>query len=89
VRPKNKELQRLYYSGKKKQHTIKNMLVINAHCKVILLTLTCEGKKHDKKIADEASYRFPQDSILYQDSGFQGLVYTFVKFIQPKKKPRG
>ncbi len=89
VRPKNKELQRLYYSGKKKQHTIKNVLVINAHCKVILLTLTCEGKKHDKKIADEASYRFPQDSILYQDSGFQGLVCTFVKFIQPKKKPRG
>jgi hypothetical protein len=55
----------------------------------MLLTLTCEGKKHDKKAADEADYSLPQDSILYQDTGFQGFTLAGVTIIQPKKKPRG
>jgi hypothetical protein len=89
TRPKDKEQQKTYYSGKKKQHTLKNIVVINALCKIILLTLTCEGKKHDKKAADEAAYRLPKDSFLYQDTGFQGFTLAGVTIIQPKKKPRG
>ncbi len=89
VRPKDKTLQKLYYSGKKKQHTLKNIVVINAWCKIILLTFTCEGKKHDKKAADEADYQLPEDSQLYQDTGFQGFTLVGVTIIQPKKKPRG
>ena len=89
VRPKDKEAQKLYYSGKKKQHTLKNIVMIGTLCKIILLTPTCEGKKHDKKIADEANYTLPQDSLLYQDTGFQGFTIAGVTIIQPKKKPRG
>jgi len=89
VRPQDKTLQKLYYSGKQKQHTLKNIVVINAWCKIILLTLTCEGKKHDKKVADEAGYQLPENSCLYQDTGFQGFTLEGVTIIQPKKKPRG
>jgi hypothetical protein len=89
TRPKDKERQKTYYSGKKRQHTIKNIVLINALCKIILLTLTCEGKKHDKKAADEANYSLPENSDLYQDSGFQGFTLAGVNIIQPKKKPRG
>jgi hypothetical protein len=88
-RPKDRVAQKEYYSGKKKQHTVKNILVINARCKVIFLTSTCEGKKHDKKAADEAGYSLPDGSILYQDTGFQGFTIVGVTIIQPKKKPRG
>lgn len=89
VRPKDKTRQKLFYSGKKKQHTLKNIVLINARCKIILLTLTCEGKKHDKRAADEADYRVPEGSLLYQDTGFQGFILAGVTIIQPKKKPRG
>lgn len=89
VRPKDEEQQKLYYSGKKKQHTLKNIILINALCKIILLTETCEGKKHDKKAADEAEYALPEDSLLYQDTGFQGFCLAGVMIVQPKKKPRG
>ena len=89
VRPKDTELQKLYYSGKKKVHTLKNLLLINALCKIIFLSATEEGKKHDKKVADEAQYTLPQDSLLYQDTGFQGFSVTGVVIVQPKKKPRG
>jgi len=89
VRPKDQAAQRLYYSGKRKHHTVKNILIINLGCKVILLTPTCEGKKHDKKAADEASYTLPEGSTLGQDTGFQGFSLAGVTMLQPKKKPRG
>ncbi len=88
-RPRDKEAQKKYYSGKKKQHTIKNMVVINTLCKILFLSRTCEGKKHDKKAADEAGYDFPEGSIVFQDRGLQGFAVVGVIVIQPKKKPRG
>lgn len=89
VRPTDPVAQRLYYSGKKKQHTLKNILVIAVSGKVIFLSLTCEGKKHDKKVADEAGYTFPTGSVLCQDTGLQGFSLSGVIILQPKKKPRG
>ncbi len=88
-RPKDKEAQKQYYSGKKKQHTIKNMVVINTLCKILFLSQTCHGKKHDKKAADEAGYDFPEGSTVFQDRGLQGFTVAGVIVIQPKKKPRG
>jgi hypothetical protein len=88
-RPKDPEAQKTYYSGKKKRHTVKNIVVINAQCRVIFLTTTCEGKKHDKKATDEAGYSFPDGSRVYQDTGFQGFTCAGVTILQPKKKPRG
>ena len=88
-RPKDAQVQKTYYSGKKKQHTIKNNLVSNAACKVVLLTPSFEGRIHDKQIADTTGYTVPSGSTLYQDSGFQGWTRPGVNVIQPKKKPRG
>jgi hypothetical protein len=50
---------------------------------------TYEGKRHDKSIADEQAYVFPQGSQLYQDTGFQGYKPPGIEVIQPKKKPKG
>lgn len=88
-RPSDQELQRLFYSGKRKNHTIKNVVIINEQCKIVLLTPTCEGKKNDKKVSDEADFSLPSGSCLYQDTGFQGFALEDVVSIQPKKKPRG
>jgi hypothetical protein len=88
-RPTDPDAQKKYYSGKKKQHTVKNIVVIGSQCKILFLTHTCEGKKHDKKAADEAGYSLPADSVLYQDTGFQGFTIAGVTILQPKKKPRG
>ena len=53
-RPKNKEKQESHYSGKKKRHTVKNNIVTEKRTKrVKVLSATSEGKKHDKKLADE------------------------------------
>ena len=54
-RPTNAAQQQEQYSGKKKTHTDKNILLVNEHTtKVVYLGPTVAGKKHDKKAADEA-----------------------------------
>jgi hypothetical protein len=87
-RPKDKEDRKTYYSGKKKAHTVKNNVVTERGGKVLFLSDTYEGKKHDKKIADEEGYEFPEGSTVWQDTGFQGYAPEGVTTKQPKKKPR-
>jgi len=88
-RPQDPEAQHLYYSGKQKQHTIKNDVLIDKLCKIRFLSDTVEGKKNDKRLADESGYRVPTGSVLAQDAGFQGFHLEGVSILQPKKKPRG
>lgn len=88
-RPKDKDAQKDYYSGKQKQHTVKNNLITERGGKVVYLSGTYAGKRHDKKIADIEDYRFPSGSKLLQDTGFQGYRPAGVTIVQPKKKPRG
>lgn len=91
-RPQDPERQKLNYSGKKKTHTRKNLVITDPQRRVQYLSLTCEGKKHDKAIAHSENYTFPDHSTLYQDTGFQGYQpanTVEVETLQPKKKPRG
>lgn len=86
--PKDKADRKTYYSGKRKSHTVKNLVVHDRGGKVRYLSDTYEGKKHDKAIADEENLRFPKGSTLWQDTGFQGFAPAGVTVQQPKKKPR-
>jgi hypothetical protein len=88
-RPQDPEEQHLYYSGKQKKHTIKNDIVIDEPCRIHFLSDTVEGKKNDKRLADESGYCVPKNSVLAQDAGFQGFHLEGVAILQPKKKPRG
>ena len=56
---------------------------------IVYLSKTVEGKKHDKKLADEEAIEYPAGTKLQQDTGFQGYAPKGVKIWQPKKKPRG
>jgi len=89
VRPSDATKQRTYYSGKQKDHTVKYEVLNTLDCKISFLSTMAEGKKHDKKLADECAYRLPVGSRLVQDTGFQGFTVTDVHILQPKKKPRG
>jgi hypothetical protein len=85
-RPKNAKKQALYYSGKKKIHSDKNLLIATAKKKRIsYLSSTYPGKTHDKKVADTENISYPQQITLYQDSGFQGYQPNVRKVVQPKK----
>lgn len=87
-RPKDKQERQQHYSGKKKMFSVKNLVVSQRQGKVLYLSDTYEGKKHDKAICDEEDYCFPPGTQLWKDTGFQGYEPEGVKTHQPKKKPR-
>lgn len=86
-RPTDPLTQREKYSGKKKTHTDKNILLVNENTKkVIYLSPTVEGKKHDKKATEEAAIAYPANATLAKDTGFQGYEPKGVLTMQPKKR---
>jgi len=88
-RPVNIDKQKEKYSGKKKTHTDKNLLLVNENTKkVVYLSPTVEGKKHDKKLADESRISYPKNASLTKDTGFEGYEPKDVVTQQPKKSER-
>src|SRR5260370_21702302 len=85
-RPTDAAQQKEQYSGKKKTHTDKNLLLVNAHtAQVVSLGPTVVGKTHDKKAADVAQIGYPTNATLGKDTGFQGDEPAGVRTRQPKK----
>jgi hypothetical protein len=88
-RPKDPQKQRACYSGRKKRHTVKN-LVVEERRSVEFLSPTAPGSQHDKTLAEPLeAVRFPGQSVVMADSGFQGLVLQNQALIHPEKKPQG
>jgi hypothetical protein len=86
VRPSGSEKQKAHYSGKKKTHTVKNVIVSNIHSgKVVYLSATQPGSVHDKKLSDQSHLRFPDQSTLSKDTGFQGYEPPECLTLQPQK----
>jgi hypothetical protein len=88
-RPQANKQQTAHYSGKKKTHTDKNIVVVNRHSKkVAYLSATRPGKVHDKKLADDSAIVYPKQAVLGKDTGFQGYTPAQVLSYQPKKAKR-
>ena len=85
-RPKNKEKQALHYSGKKKAHSDKNVVIAHTKTKRVgYLSQTYAGKTHDKKIVDTEPLVYPRGAKLRKDTGFQGYEPRGCQTYQPKK----
>lgn len=88
-RPKDPIKQTLHYSGKKKGHYDKNLVVANTQSKRIgFLSRTLPGIAHDKAMADWAEIRYPRGTTLRSDLGFWGYAPQVQRHVQPKKSQR-
>jgi hypothetical protein len=88
-RPTDVAKQKEHYSGKKKTHTDKHLLLVNAHTRNVgYLGPTIAGTMHDKKAADEAQIASPANATLDKDTGFQGYEPAGVLTQQPQKTPK-
>lgn len=85
-RPKKPRKQAIHYSGKKKMHTDKNVVIVNTRSKRVgYLSPTHAGKTHDKKVADREQITYPRKATLRKDTGFQGYEPNVKHSYQPKK----
>ena len=90
-RSTDRDVQKDQYSGKRKTHTDKNLVISDKYCKILFLSETEEGKMHDKKIIDESEIELPKESLLFMDTGFVDYQAKGddIQVIMPTKKPKG
>jgi len=90
-RPKNRLRRRLYYSGKRKKHTVKNLYTTNQKELIIYKTKHKQiGKRHDYKIYKDNHPKLPNEVTSMYDLGFLGVKddYPEQKSSLPIKKKR-
>ena len=91
-RPQNTQKQKANYSGKKKRHTRKNIIISTRHKRIGFLSKTVEGKEADITIlrANAPPRIIPKNITTHVDLGFKGLEteYPDHRISIPNKKPR-
>ncbi len=80
--------QKLDYSGKKKTHTRKNVVVNDEKRRILIITPTVKGSMHDKRIYDKYSLgdTIPKEVTQWVDTGFQGIAKDYDIDVQMPKK---
>jgi hypothetical protein len=84
-------LQKEFFSGKKKKHTNKNLVLSSSRREILVLSKTKPGKNHDYALFKELNPQIPSYVVNWVDLGFQGIKKDFpsLEVIMPNKKPRG
>ncbi len=74
-RPKKNKQNKKCYSGKKKTHTRKNIILADEKKRILLISPTKAGGRHDKRLTDKISLveNIPKHVGILADSGFQGI----------------
>ena len=89
-RPKDPEKQKSEYSGKKKRHTKKNVVISSLKNRfVMFLSRTRDGTVHDKRIVEEEQLKCHNPAIgALTDTGLLGLKIGNMKIVMPKKNSK-
>lgn len=86
-RPKREHSARKHYSGKKKCHTRKTIVMVDAHKRIGVMSPTKSGRRHDKRLADKSTLfdHIPDDVGVCADTGFQGAGDKHANLLLPYK----
>ena len=86
-RPKNASKRKKLYSGKKKRFTRKTIVVADEKKRILILTPTKSGRRHDKRLLDKSGLPkvIPDSVAVFADTGFQGMERDHPNTLIPKK----
>ena len=86
-KPKKKKRQNKLYSGKKKGTTRKNIIMADEKRRVLVLTPTKSGRRHDKRLADKVllAEHIPKEVAVWTDTGFRGIEHVHENTLMPHK----
>ena len=87
-RPEKAHKRQQTYSGKKKRHTRKVEIVMQDNGKIISVSKSHGGRKHDFRVRKEET-PLPMKAMKYVDSGYQGLQKIASKVTLPVKRRKG
>lgn len=86
-RPKKPHRERKAYSGKKKAHTRKNIIIADEKKHILFVGPTKSGRRHDKRLLDKMilAERIPQHIGFFGDTAFQGIQHIHPNSCIPKR----
>jgi hypothetical protein len=86
-KPKSLKRRKKLYSGKKKATTRKTLVMSDSQRRILALSPTKSGRRHDKRIADKFAFisNIPPNIALWTDTGFQGAEHMHPNIFMPKK----
>lgn len=86
-RPKDAKKRKKLYSGKKKRFTRKTIVVADEKKRILILTPTKSGRRHDKRLWDKSGLpkAIPDSVAVFADTGFQGTERDHPNTLIPKK----
>jgi hypothetical protein len=89
-RPTDKHNRKMYYSGKKKRHTVKNQFMVNNRGYILHKIGYKKGKRHDYDIYKTDHPSTPKEVINVLDLGYLGIETDFPEQLSalPCKKKR-
>jgi len=76
-RPSDYALQKEFFSGKKKDHTHKNLVLSNACREILVLSKTKPGRNHDYALFKELNPQIPPHVINWVDARFSRYTEGF------------
>jgi hypothetical protein len=68
---------------------VKNVLLVNTLLTILLLSDTCGGCIHEKRMVDATPYPLPMGNRLLQDLGFLAFTLPQAEILMPRKKLHG
>lgn len=87
-----KRIQRRYYSGRKKRHTMKTQITVNPKGTILMISKSYPGRIHDYQIfkREQTAKKLPRQSAHYVDLGYDGAQNDYPQYnvILPIKKRR-
>lgn len=90
-RPKKKKSANKIYSGKKKAHTRKSVVIADKKRRILVVTKQKSGRRHDKRLADKEDIlkQLPKEVAAWMDTAFTGANKDHTNLHIPKKKSKG
>ena len=89
-RPVDKNKRKIFYSGKKKRHTVKNQITVNNRGYILHKVGYKKGRKHDYDIYKKNHPVIPKEVVNVVDLGYLGVETDFPEQLSalPYKKKR-
>lgn len=86
-KPKRRKKRDKLYSGKKKSHTRKSIVVSDDKQRILLLAQAKSGRRHDKRLVDKnlIANHIPEAVTVWTDTGFIGMQHIHANTVMPKK----
>lgn len=87
-RPGDDAVQRAHYSGKKKRHTLKTEYVVTAQGRIVSVSDSHPGSRHDLTIRRDGA-KLARSARVYADSAYQGYEREHAAVEIPYKRRKG